>query len=215
QSGAFERESPDAEVGANLRFGFTHVSLDATVNPDFSQVESDAAQVTVNERFALFFPEKRPFFLEGIELFATPNQLVYTRRIADPIAGGKVTGKVGSIGIAHLTAVDEGRDGAPDAPFNVTRLRTDIGAHSLAGLVFTDRTELDGDVYNRVAAADLRYVFGGMYYVEAQTGGAWSRAFDGGSDFGPIWRAELDRTGRSWGFNYSLNGIDDEFRSDA
>jgi hypothetical protein len=50
----------------------------------------------MNERFALFVPEKRPFFLEGIELFATPNQLVYTRRVADPRGGGKVTGKIGS-----------------------------------------------------------------------------------------------------------------------
>ena len=93
--GSYAYGTTDIEPGANLRFGFTNISLDATVNPDFSQVETDARQVTVNERFALFYPEKRPFFLEGIELFATPNQLVYTRQIADPIAGGKVTGKVG------------------------------------------------------------------------------------------------------------------------
>jgi len=214
-TGAFEREDPDPEFGVNLRLGFSNLSLDATVNPDFSQVESDAAQVTVNERFALFFPEKRPFFLEGIELFATPSQLVYTRRIVNPIAGGKVSGKVGRLGVAHLTAVDEGLSGAPDALFNVTRLRTDFGESSLAGLVFTDRTELDGDVYNRVAAADVRHVFGGMYYFEAQAGGAWSRASDGSTNSGPIWHAELDRTGRSWGFNYNLNAIDEDFRSDA
>jgi uncharacterized protein DUF5916 len=71
--------NPDA--GLNLRLGFTSYALDATLNPDFSQVESDEGQVTVNERFALFFPEKRPFFLEGIELFGTPQTLVYTRRI--------------------------------------------------------------------------------------------------------------------------------------
>lgn len=214
-TGAFEREDPDPQFGANLRLGFSNLSLDATVNPDFSQVESDAAQVTVNERFALFFPEKRPFFLEGIELFATPSQLVYTRRIVDPIAGGKVSGKVGRLGVAHLTAADEGLSGAPDALFNITRLRTDFGESSLAGLVFTDRTELEGDVFNRVAAADVRYVFGGMYYLEAQAGGAWSRALDGSTDFGPIWHAELDRTGRSWGFNYNLNAVDSDFRSDA
>lgn len=214
-TGAFERADPEPEVGVNLRLGFTNLSLDATVNPDFSQVESDAAQVTVNERFALFFPEKRPFFLEGIELFATPNQLVYTRRIADPIAGGKVSGKVGPVGVAHLTAVDEGIGDAPNALFNVTRLRTDFGESSLAGLVFTDRTELDGDVYNRVAAADVRYVFGGMYFFQAQAGGAWSRAIDGSTDFGPLFQAEVDRTGRSWGFNYTLSAIDEDFRTDA
>ncbi|HQX81405.1 MAG TPA: DUF5916 domain-containing protein, partial [Vicinamibacterales bacterium] len=68
--GRFSRSGVDIEPGVNVRLGFTNLSLDATVNPDFSQVESDAAQVTVNERFALFFAEKRPFFLEGIELFA-------------------------------------------------------------------------------------------------------------------------------------------------
>lgn len=214
-TGAFRREDPNTEVGANLRFGFSNVSLDATINPDFSQVEADASQVTVNERFALFFEEKRPFFLEGIELFAAPNQLVYTRRIAQPLAGGKVTGKVGRFGVAHLTAVDEGVNGAENALVNVTRLRTDLGAHSLAGLVFTDRTELGGSIYNRVAAADVRHVFGRMYYVEAQAGGSWTRDAVGGVDAGPIWRAELDRTGRSWGFNYSLNGIDDDFTTHA
>jgi hypothetical protein len=214
-SGAFERADAEPEVGVNLRFGFTNMSLDATINPDFSQVEADAAQVTVNERFALFFPEKRPFFLEGIELFATPSQLVYTRRVNDPIAGGKVSGKLGSLGIAHLTAVDEGIDDASDAVFNVTRLRGDFGANSLVGLVLTDRTELDGEVYNRVAAADVRYVFGGLYYAEAQLGSGWTRAADGTVAVGPIWKAELDRTGRRWGFNYQLTGIDDEFESHA
>ncbi|MDO8834471.1 MAG: DUF5916 domain-containing protein, partial [Vicinamibacterales bacterium] len=93
--GRFSRDATDVGPGVNVRLGFTNVSLDATANPDFSQVESDAGQVAVNERFALFFAEKRPFFLEGIELFATPNQLVYTRRIVDPIGGAKFTGKIG------------------------------------------------------------------------------------------------------------------------
>src|SRR5690606_31448310 len=68
-SGSFTRESLEPDAGLNLRVGLTNLTLDATANPDFSQVEADAGQVTVNERFALFFPEKRPFFLEGIELF--------------------------------------------------------------------------------------------------------------------------------------------------
>ena len=68
------REEVNPDAGLNFRLGFTSYALDATINPDFSQVESDAGQVTVNERFALFFPEKRPFFLEGIELFGTPRR---------------------------------------------------------------------------------------------------------------------------------------------
>jgi hypothetical protein len=72
------------------------------LNPDFSQVESDQGLITVNERFALFVPEKRPFFLKGIDLFSTPGQLIYTRRIFDPIGGAKVTGKLGRNSIAYL-----------------------------------------------------------------------------------------------------------------
>ena len=212
---AYSREDPDVEVGANLRFGFSSVALDATINPDFSQVEADASQVTVNERFALFFEERRPFFLEGIELFSAPNSLVYTRRIVQPIAGGKVTGKVGPVGIAHLSAMDEGIGTANDAFFNVTRLRTDLGSNSLLGVLYTDRTERGGAAFNRVAAGDVRYVFGRMYYLEAQAGGSWTRDAGGEVDAGPIWRAELDRTGRHWGFNYLLNGIHQDFETQS
>jgi hypothetical protein len=208
--GEFTRESADVEPGANLRFGFTNVSLDATVNPDFSQVETDASQVTVNERFALFYPEKRPFFLEGIELFATPNQLVYTRRIVDPTAGGKVTGKVGKTGIAVLSAADD--TGDAHAWFNVARLRQDIFANSLAGLTYTDRVE--GERFNRVLAADTRVVFKKLYYVMGQVGGSWTS--DGGATrVSPMWHGEVDRTARRFGFNYKLTAFGDEFETQA
>ena len=130
-AGAFRRGPADPEAGLNARVGLASLTVDATVNPDFSQVETDEGQVTVNERFALSFPEKRPFFLEGIELFGTPHQLVYTRRIVDPRAGVKVTGKLGGLGVAYLSALDDaagpaglmwlarrqaGRGGLPDLP---------------------------------------------------------------------------------------------------
>jgi hypothetical protein len=215
-TGAFEREEVAPSAGANLRVAFTNMALDATVNPDFSQVESDAGQVTINERFALFFPEKRPFFLEGIELFSTPSQLVYTRQIVDPIAGGKVTGKLGPFALAHLTAVDQDVDNAGhEALFNVTRLRRDFGSNSLVGLTFTDRSVLESDAHNRVLAADVRYVFGKLYYLEGQWGGSWTRRPDSDELQSAIWKAEFDRTGRSWGFNYNLNGSGESFRADA
>ena len=155
-------------------------------------------QVTVNERFALFFPEKRPFFLEGIELFGTPQTLVYTRRIVDPKAGAKFTGKFGQLGVAHLTAVDE--SGPDDALFNITRLRRDFGQNSIAGVTFTNR-DLTG-AHNRVLAGDFRYVWG-LYYTQFQYG--WSFTSDAaGVRNAPIWQAEYDRTGRTWGFNYLL-----------
>lgn len=214
-AGEFDRGEVDPEAGVNLRLGLTNLSLDGTINPDFSQVESDVSQVTVNERFALFFPEKRPFFLEGIELFSTPSQLVYTRQIVNPVAGAKVTGKFGNFGIAHLTAVDrvddDGLPGDEDVLFNITRIRRDFGSNSLAGVTYTDRSTLDSPGFNRVISGDMRYVFGKLYYFEAQLGGSWTRAGASPVVSSPLWRMEYDRTGRSWGFNYRLIGIGKDF----
>ncbi len=211
-TGAFRRGSFQTDAGANLRFGFPEFSLDATLNPDFSQVESDVGLITVNERFALFIPEKRPFFLEGIELFGTPNQLIYTRQIAQPMGGAKVTGKLGRYSVAYLAAIDDADDGG-DPLFNIARVRADFGGNSLAGLALTDWRE--AGAYNTVAAADVRYVFGRLYYFEGQVGGSWTRFGGSGTRPAPLWQAEFDRTGRSWGFNYALTGIEDDFRTRA
>jgi hypothetical protein len=208
-SGEFTREDVNPDAGLNLRLGFSSYALDATANPDFSQVESDEGQVTVNERFALFFPEKRPFFLEGIELFGSPQTLVYTRRIVDPKAGAKLTGKFGQLGVAHLTAVDQ-TDGS-DAWFNITRLRRDFGRNSIAGVTFTNRDQSSD--HNRVLAGDFRYVWD-LYYAQFQYGRSWTTDALG-SRSAPIWQAEYDRTGRSWGFNYLLNGIGPGFDAKA
>lgn len=211
--GSFRREAFDPEVGLNAHVGFSSVAIDATLNPDFSQVEADAGQVTANERFALFYAEKRPFFLEGKELFETPGRLVHTRQIVSPIAGGKVTGKVGGVGIAHLTALDDVA-GGEDALFHVTRLRRDFGAGSVAGVTYTDRGVRGGGESNRVLAADVRHVFGRMYFLQAQYGRAWTRD-DAGERGGAIWSVELDRTGRFFGFNYKLGGVGEDFVSRA
>jgi Domain of unknown function (DUF5916) len=208
-SGEFTREDVNPDAGLNLRLGFTSYAVDATFNPDFSQVESDQGQVTVNERFALFFPEKRPFFLEGIELFGAPQTLVYTRRIVNPKAGAKLTGKFGQLGVAHLTAVDQTDDA--DAWFNITRLRRDFGRNSIAGLSFTNRDQ--SDAHNRVLAGDFRYVWS-LYYAQFQYGASWT-SDSSGSRTAPIWQAEYDRTGRSWGFNYLLNGLGAGFDDQA
>jgi hypothetical protein len=83
-------------------------ALDATIKPDFSQIESDVAQISANERFALSYPEKRPFFLEGVELFRTPVQAVYTRAITSPRWGTRLTGKVAGLSYTALIADDAG-----------------------------------------------------------------------------------------------------------
>ena len=145
-------------------------------------------------------------------MFATPNQLVYTRQVVDPIAGGKVTAKFGRYNLAHLSALDE--QPGSDAGFTVTRLRRDIGSNSTAGATLTTRDR--SGAFNRVAAADLRVVFAKLYYVGGQLGGSWTRQSSAGTTrSSPLWEAELDRTGRSFGFNYKLTGIGEDFDAQA
>src|SRR3954451_11534416 len=133
------------EFGGNVRWGVTpNLTLNATVNPDFSQVEADASQFTFDPRSALFFPEKRPFFLEGAELFNAPNNLIYTRRIAAPIAALKLTGNAAGTDIALLSAVDDSTTSASgvDHPvFNIVRLQHELPRSSKVGLVYTDRVD--------------------------------------------------------------------------
>lgn len=207
----FARAAITADPGVNLRFGFTSLTADLTLNPDFSQVESDVGLVTINERFALFFPERRPFFLEGVELFATPNTLVYTRQIGNPSVGAKLTGKVGKHTVAYVGAVDQTAGG--DDLANVLRVRRDVGANSTVGVVYTDRTGAGAS--NRVLAADARWIFGRVYYLEGQLGHAWSTRDSTPARRGAIWNLTADRTGRAFGFNYTLNGIDEGFTTRA
>jgi hypothetical protein len=202
----------DPEVGANLRWGITqNLSLTGTANPDFSQVEADVGQVTVNQRFALFFPEKRPFFLEGLEQFDTPNALIYTRRISAPVVGAKLTGKVGGTAVAYIGAVDDDAlSPTGDHPLvNLLRLRRDLGASSTLGLAYTDRIE--GDAYNRVLGADARVIWRKIWFSDAQIVGSWTQ--DGaGARAGELWDITFyDRTGRSYGNHGELVGISPDF----
>jgi len=168
-----------------------------------------------NQRFALYFPEKRPFFLEGIEKFETPNQLIYTRRIVNPLAGGKLTGKMTDWSVGVLSAVD-GRNtsatGDANPIFNVLRVRRDLGSQSWGGLAYTDR--IDGADYNRVAAADLRMVFAELYYLQLQGGGSVTRS-DGQTAAAPIWEAILNRAGRRFSFAYRFTGIHPDFEAQS
>src|SRR2546422_9270266 len=144
-----------------------------------SQVEADIGQVTLNQRFALFYPEKRPFFLEGLEQFDTPNSLIYTRRIAQPVFGAKLAGKVGSMGIAYLGAVDNSDQSATGAHpvYNMLRLRRDLGPTSTLGIAYTDR--IDRDDYNRVLGVDAHVVWRKIWFSEVQVAGAWTRDLGG------------------------------------
>lgn len=230
---------PDA--GLNLKYGVTtELTLDATVNPVFSQLEADADEITVNERFAISLREKRPFFLEGADLFSTPETLVYTRAIVSPVAGARLTGKVGPLSLAYLGAVDDHPRSAPPrfAPsaerawFQVLRVRRDLGAGgSTLGALGTAREA--GEAFNRVAAADLR-LRSGVHTLGAQLGGSWTRRWvadpaGAGSagapgervavgtveEVGHVAHVFLDRTARRWGFLVSFRDVPEDFRTET
>jgi hypothetical protein len=158
----------DGKGGLDAKFVFKDsMVLDATIEPDFSQVESDSPQNTVNQRFEVFFPEKRPFFLENSNFFETlqpfqSNSLLFTRRIADPQFGTRLTGKQGPWTMGFLVADDRsaGERVLPGDPFfgqrayfAVGRVAHDVGKNSTIGLIYTDR-EFSGD-YNHVGGLDF------------------------------------------------------------
>lgn len=159
QRDAFGQVGLDAKAVLKDKF-----VLDATANPDFSQIESDDPQVTVNQRFEVQFPEKRPFFLENSNYFQTPIQLLFTRRIVDPQWGARLTGKDGPWAVGMLVA-DDASPGAEVAPgdslfgkhayFAVGRISRDLGSQSSLGVMFTDREV--GPYFNRVGGIDGRF----------------------------------------------------------
>ena len=161
-----DRGKPDYEPGVTAKWGVTpNIILNAAVNPDFSQVEADVAQLAINRRFALYYPEKRPFFLEGADFFLTPIPAVFTRTVTDPLWGAKMTGKTGRTALGFFAAQDEmtnlvipsnqGSSSAfldQDAYGGVFRLRQDVGKMSTLGVLYTGR--VGTDYFNHVAGAD-------------------------------------------------------------
>lgn len=205
----YRREDP--EFGGNVKWGVTpNLSLNATVNPDFSQVEADVGQVVYDPRQAISFPEKRPFFLEANENFQVPNNLIYTRQIVQPEAAAKMSGKIGGLNVGVLSAVDDEPLGSEDNPvFNLLRLRRDVGGQSNVGMVYTDR--IHGDDYNRVLGADTRLLLGTRYLVAAQLATSFTASAGDVSRWRPLFDFALVRTGRERGFNVVLEGTHPEF----
>ena len=164
--GPMENGAVDVEPGITARWGITpNLILNATVNPDFSQVEADVAQLDVNTRFALRYPEKRPFFLEGADFFLTPMEALFTRTVYDPLWGAKMTGKLGRNAIGIFTTQDRynnlifpANEGSQSTSLEenvfsgVVRYRRDIGSGSTMGVLYTGRS--GDDYYNHVGGID-------------------------------------------------------------
>ncbi|MBC3767480.1 carbohydrate binding family 9 domain-containing protein [Neptunicella marina] len=170
-----------SDVGLDVRWGITkNAVVNATINPDFSQVEADSAQLDVNNTFSLFYDEKRPFFLDGADYFSTSNfNLVHTRNIADPDYGAKITGKTGVHSYGLMVADDNstsfllpGRLGDElavldiDSKVAIARYKMDVGEQNNVGVLLTNR---NGDGYrNQLASVDGSYWFDGNNQVQYQ-----------------------------------------------
>jgi hypothetical protein len=203
----------EQDMGLNLTYGLTsNLTLTGTVNPDFSQVEADAGQITVNQRFALFLPERRPFFLEGTDLFRMPKNLVYTRAVVNPTAAAKLSGKIGGTSLAYLGAVDDLGDEGGRPVFNVLRVRRDVGASSSLGAVVTDRSVSSGD-YNRVAGVDGRFVLGGRYTLELLAAGSTDARPGLESEWGSLVSASVRRSGRAFSWSGGFEDTSESFRA--
>ncbi|HXT17257.1 MAG TPA: DUF5916 domain-containing protein [Gemmatimonadaceae bacterium] len=205
-------ESTRPQLGTNVRWGITNnLTLNGTVRPDFAEVESDAGQFVIDPRQALFFPEKRPFFLDGLEQFSVPNNLIYTRRIAKPELATKITGKMAGTNIGFLSANDDPSlsfNGRYQTTYNILRAQRDVGDQSRIGMAYTDRA-VGGD-YNRVADVDGRLLFAQVWNGSFQ----YAESFDKTHDVAvnaPLWSGTLARNGKRLGLRYSLSGISDKF----
>jgi hypothetical protein len=223
------------DPGVTFRWGITpNLILNATANPDFSQVEADVAQLDVNTKFALYYPEKRPFFLEGADFFLTPVEAVFTRTVADPDGGLKLTGKLGKSAVGFFAAYDRinnlifpSNQGSTstsidqDVTSGVLRYRRDVGRNSTIGLLYTGRTA--DDYYNHVAGVDgflrlsrtkelrFQYLHSETDYSEAISGAFGQPSGGFGGD---AFTASFNHAGRNWVYGLSYDDRNPTFRAD-
>ena len=177
---SLESGDADAEAGLSVRWGITpDMTANLAINPDFSQIEADVAQLDVNNQFALFFPETRPFFLEGSDYFSTPIQAVFTRTVADPALGAKLTGKRGNNTFGAFATEDEitnlifpGAFGSDSESLEISntafvgRYNRSFGQASSVGALITARS--GDDYHNYVGGLDGRWKISDHHELKAQ-----------------------------------------------
>ncbi|HZX10932.1 MAG TPA: DUF5916 domain-containing protein, partial [Acidobacteriota bacterium] len=233
--GPIKKLNSFGNAGISGRWGFTNnMTLSAALNPDFSQVEADVAQLDINKQFALYYPEKRPFFLEGQDFFETPVQALYTRSIADPDWGVKISGKEGKNAVGFFSSQDQltnlifpGSQGSSSGFLNrrsfsnVLRYRRDVGGGSTLGILMTDR---EGESYhNRLAGVDglLRINKSDaitFQFLGSQTAYPDSLAQDYNQDTGELYgyaaNIEASRQKKNYVLFGSYEDFSPEFRAD-
>jgi len=233
----FTSKSAKVDAGLDSKFILKDkLVLDLTVNPDFSQIESDQPQTTTNQRFEVFFPEKRPFFQENANFFSTPVDLYFTRRIIDPQYGVRLTGKLAEKTDIGLLVSDDQSVGkfvdvfSPNhnkrAYFGIVRVNQNFGNQNSFGFIFADR-EFKGATmdcllpteaacqtrYNRVGGVDFRYRIHKNWIAlgGAVRGSTWLQ--DGTHLEGNGIRLRLETSARTYDFNTEYNDNTEGFRN--
>src|SRR5436853_6548508 len=240
--GHFVNKPVKADPGISVKLGITsNVTLDFTINPDFAQVEADQPVVTANQRFPIFFAEKRPFFLEGIDIFQTPSQAVHTRTIVDPDYAVKLTGKTGRNSFGLLLASDNAPGNFSEEERNdpgtltdiekfldknayvgVLRFKRDMGKESSLGMIATSYNFIEQ--HNQLAGIDGRFKLDPKTVFTFQALGTTSRHhfYDANLDQdlyrtgnGLGYSLNLDYTGRHFGYTILGEGRTKDYRADV
>ena len=235
--GRFVNEPVKVDAGLNVKYGInSKVILDFTLNPDFAQVEADETVVTANQRFPIFFEEKRPFFLEGIDIFQTSLQAVHTRTIIDPDYAAKITGKLGRYTFGFMGASDNapgdfrGDERLDSANFRfldknaysgILRVKRDVGAESSIGFIGTTYNFIEK--HNHVGGLDGQFRLNSQTVFSFQLLGTNSRRFffnpqtgnfdyRTGNGFGYYWN--YNRGGRHLSYSFNGSGRTQDYRAD-
>jgi hypothetical protein len=240
--GSAQNEGAMKSTGKNTNFSLTgkvgltsNLTMDATYNPDFSQVESDAGQIDVNLRYSIYYSEKRPFFLEGMENFSfatameasTISAIVYTRAIVDPLLGVKLTGKIGNknvlSGIFSLdeypgeVAAEEGDAtlAGRNASFSILRYKRQMSGDNYVGGFFTNRS-FAGE-RNSVGGIDGRWRLNNTSYFEYSFFESFSRAMDAAAqgNQGHSLGLRYNFSNRHWGVDAGFFDLSNDFRIDT
>ena len=223
QNPYFSKRGLEATGGGDAKIVFhDFLVLDATVNPDFSTVESDQPQFTVNQRFPVYFPELRPFFLENSTYFATPLQLLYTRNIVHPEYGLRLTGKIGHTNLG-LLAIDDRQPGygfpSGDplyhrrAFFSTGRVSQDIGKGSSLGVIYVGKEF--GEGWNRIGGADFTARLTEHWNLHGQMVESSTRGNRGSPSYsaGPASYFQVQRDGHAFSINDNFEDVSPGFRT--
>ncbi len=211
---AWESNS-ESDVGLDAKFVWDdRVVLDLTLNPDFSQIESDEPQIVTNERFEVFFPEKRPFFIENADYFSTPLNLLFTRKIIDPSAGLRTTAQLGDWSIGGMIIDDESATSnskiSKEAKISVSNIRKTIGNDSYLGLFISNYSK--GEVDSTNIALQTRYRFNENWNMDSQIAYSDNSSNTSSNEAGALYLT-IGGGGEYWNYSAKAQSVAEDFDS--